>query len=274
MKYTPRLPSHNDNISQESHLKEFFILSGGILAVCFSIYFLLGLSADVVAKYIPVEYEQQLGAAFLEDVLKGDSNHGNQTESFLQSIVDRLAEGIEGDKLKYRVHLIKEETVNALALPGGRILVFEGFLKQVKSENELAMVLAHEIGHFVHRDHLRGLGRGLVFLTISTLLGVESIASDFFGGTVGLANLKFSRTQEEKADEFGLKLLNKAYGHVGGAIDFFERMSKAELDLAALELFSSHPLSDDRVFRINKIIQREAMVIGEKKPWTYSAKEE
>ena len=46
--------------------------------------------------------------------------------------------------------------MNAVALPGGNIVVFAGLLKEIKSENELAMILGHELGHFAHRDHLRG----------------------------------------------------------------------------------------------------------------------
>ena len=74
-----------------------------------------------------------------------------------------------------------------MALPGGQIMVFSGLLKKVNLENELAMVLGHELGHYAHRDHLRGMGRGLgVTLGLAMLFGQDSavagIASDLFLG--------------------------------------------------------------------------------------------
>jgi predicted Zn-dependent protease len=63
---------------------------------------------------------------------------------------------------KINVYLMENEEINAVALPGGNIVVFTGLVAQVESENELAMVLAHEMGHFTHRIIYAGWDADLV----------------------------------------------------------------------------------------------------------------
>jgi Zn-dependent protease with chaperone function len=72
-----------------------------------------------------------------------------------------LVSSVEGlPKFSYKVSVHDQATVNAVALPGGNIIVFKGLLTELKSENEVAMILAHELGHYAHRDHLHGIGQG------------------------------------------------------------------------------------------------------------------
>ena len=111
--------------------------------------------------------------------------------------------------------------------PEGRLLFYSGLLNQIESENELAMILAHELGHFAKKHHIRGLGRGLVFLMISSVVfGQESAVTAYIGNLFGVLNAHYSREQESEADHFGLNLLVKAYGHAGGANDFFYKNEK------------------------------------------------
>ena len=118
-------------------------------------------------------------------------------------------------------------TANAMALPGGNIVVYTGLLDRVASENELAFVLAHELGHYAHRDHLRGMGRALVFAVIAGLLfGPDSGTGSLLAGALGLTELSFSRRQETRADAFAVAALHCAYGHVGGSTDFFDRIGQ------------------------------------------------
>jgi predicted Zn-dependent protease len=106
----------------------------------------------------------------------------------------QLPEDLSRDR-DYQLLYIPDETVNALALPGDHVIIYQGLLAEAESENEIMMVLGHELGHFANRDHLRGLGRGIV---------VQIVASLLFGdaGSIGAASLEtFARSQFSQQQE-------------------------------------------------------------------------
>ncbi len=134
----------------------------------------------------------------------------------------------------------------------------------MKSENELSFVLAHEMGHFANRDHLRGLGRGLVFIALSALIfGSDSGVGDFLSGWINITEMSFSREQESKADKYALNALNCTYGHVGGATDFFGKMSKEEHIGFFKHFFLSHPESKKRISVLKEYARSKDFAEGE-----------
>jgi len=143
--------------------------------------------------------------------------------------------------------------VNAVALPGGHIIVYTGLLNKVASENELAFVLAHEMGHFAHRDHLRGMGRAVVFIKM-------------LANALNLTEMSFSRKQETRADEFALETLYCDYGHVAGATDFFEKISKAQDPGKFGHYLASHPESRKRISHLENIIRSRGFKLGKATP--------
>ena len=271
MKYTQKELKGNVNVSRTSPIKEFFILSGGILGVILVIYIVLGFAVDFVVSRLPTDVEQSLGRLY-----SGMYENAKKTpaEIRLQQILDELVKQLPtGDvpqphgKLLYKVHLVPNSQVNAMALPGGNIVVFTALIKEVESENEMAFVLAHELGHFANRDHLRGLGRRLVLLVISTtLLGADNSATEFLRNSLLNVEMKFSQRQEREADQWALDLLNNRYGHVSGATDFFEKMSKRDKRGRILYYFATHPYPEDRVQVLEKQIQDNGYLLKEKVP--------
>jgi Zn-dependent protease with chaperone function len=172
-------------------------------------------------------------------------------------------------KLPYRfkVHVREAPAVNALALPGGHVMVFTGLLEKVSSENELAFVLAHEMGHYAHRDHLRGVGRAVVLMTISAFLfGQDSSVSKVLAHALNITELSFSRKQETRADEFALETINCTYGHVAGAADFFKKISKGQDPGKFGHYFASHPENLRRISHIENIIQSRGFRLAKRKP--------
>jgi predicted Zn-dependent protease len=158
------------------------------------------------------------------------------------------------------------EEINALALPGGHIVVFSGLLKEIRSENELAMILAHELGHYARRDHLRGMGRGLgMTMLLATLFGQDSRAAGFSAGFFSGLEMRYSQQQESAADSFGLQLLTARYGHAGGATDFFERLA----DKAGSRfdyLLASHPHPHARIASLQRMIADAGYRLAETLP--------
>lgn len=136
---------------------------------------------------------------------------------------------------------------NAFALPGGRIILTVGLLDYVKSENGLMFVLGHEVGHIQHRDHIKQWGRHLSLAVLRGLLGFESNLSSLQALEV-LVQRGFDRTQEAKADQNGLRLLEKIYGHAAGAEEFFSALSKREKFSEKIpQIFLTHPHSSERI---------------------------
>jgi Zn-dependent protease with chaperone function len=253
MKHTPRLPSRNHNDSPVSPIRELLILLGGLVAGMVLIYVLLGLGADLLVDHISPQTEQKLAALFAP---KNQGRQPSPKEQWLQSLVDRMEEQ-QCVRLPYpiTVQVSPSKQVNAMALPGGRIVVLKGLLRRVRSENEMAFILAHELGHFNNRDHLRGLGRGLVFAVVSTLIGGSNgPLAGLVQKSAQLSESSFSRDQEWAADSYALDVLNCTYGHVSGATDFFHHMPRKQDPGAFGHYFSSHP---ENQRRINSLLNRQ-----------------
>jgi Zn-dependent protease with chaperone function len=265
MKYTPRQPGSNVNVTPTSPLREFFLLTAGLLGMVIIIYMVLGLAVDLIAPRISTDLENRMGSLFVGSIEDTDSDSIRGT--YVRSIVEELQDRCARLPYLFKVHIHKSPTVNAVALPGGHIIVYTGLLDKMASENELAFVLAHEMGHFAHRDHLRGMGRAFVFITISTLLlGTDSGISKMLANALNLTEMSFSRKQETRADEFALETLYCDYGHVAGATDFFEKISKAEDPGRFGHYLATHPESQRRISHLEHIIRSRGFKLGKSKP--------
>lgn len=272
MKFTPREIKSNVNISPTSPIKDFLELVIKILGFILVVYILLGFAVDYIAPRVSINTELRLGKLFSA---RYERKERTNVELQLQQILDELINKSQGlPPFTYKVYVEESKDVNAFALPGGNIVVLSVLLKEVESKNELAMVLAHELGHFYHRDHLRGLGRSLVFLLISsTLFGSDSSASKVVTKAVTNAEMRFSQAQEKAADLYALDLLNKTYGSVVGATDFFEKMSRKEKLWSFLYIFASHPYPASRIVAIKEHIKLKGYAIGQKMPLDREVKE-
>lgn len=254
MKFTPRQLEGNVNVSATRPLAEFAWLVAELALVIVAIYLLLGLATDLAAARIPPESETWLGERAL---VAFDEASSPALDRRLQELVKALPPDSPLRRYRFSVHLVEDETVNAVALPGGSIIVFSGLLKKVRSENELAMVLAHELGHYAHRDHLRGLGRGLgIAVAAQLLLGSNNSAAELVSNAALPLFARYSRGQEEEADAFAVDLIQARFGHAGGSGDFFRRLA-GETGGDRSYLLASHPGPEDRIASIGERIARQ-----------------
>ncbi|NEP33762.1 MULTISPECIES: M48 family metallopeptidase [unclassified Moorena] len=247
--------------------RQLLILLGLFISFIVGVIWLLNLLINSLIGLIPPSVEQKLGAVIVP--VYEQQAQPSPTQETLNQLLARLEKQLPPEQSKqrdYRVLYLPEDTVNALALPGDVIVVYAGFLKQVESENELMMVLGHELGHFAHRDHLRSLGRRLLVRTaIAYFVGdVGALESLAISGLATLSKSKFSQSQEQQADEFGLRLLQQTYGHVAGATDFFARMSHKRG--ASWDFLSSHPSPGKRVTRLQRLIKEQNYPLKERSP--------
>lgn len=267
IKYTPRQLKGNVNVSPVRPLKDFFELALKIIGLILAIYILLGFAVDFIVPRLSRNMELKIGRLF--SARYEDDKHKG-TEQKIQEITGRLLKNASLPQLDYRVSVAESKDINAMALPGGGIVVLSGLLKEIESENELAMVMAHELGHFAHRDHLRGLGRNLVFLVLSSVaFGADSSISRLIANSMNKAEMRFSQSQETAADLYALELLDKTYHNVAGAEDFYRKMAKRDKLARVFYVFASHPYTQDRINAMNEEIRKKGYTVGEKVPLSF-----
>lgn len=255
MRYVPKLPTENVNISKTHPLKEFFKLFIGLLVILICLYIILGLLVDFVATALPEDIEDSLGR-FYKPLWEGKSIEAPEVTS-IQELLDSLSAQLNPPK-SYHVHIIPSKQSNALALPGKRIIIFSSLLSELDSENELAFVLGHELGHFQNKDHLRALGRGLVLFVFSNIFfGQDNALYRIIGDSLRNTEMKFSQRQETAADFFALKLVVGRYGHATGVVSFLEKIKNKRAGAEWLDFFRSHPHPAARIRAIEKIIAQE-----------------
>jgi predicted Zn-dependent protease len=254
MEYSnPKIPE-GINTTDEHPLKEFFILSVGVLGLVFIAVIILSLLAETLAVYVPFETEQSLIPEMWTQIEPEiESETSKQTREYMQSLSDRLAVHMQlPEEMEITVHYIEDDIVNAFATIGGHIFIYQGLLDELHSENALAMVIAHEMAHVYHRHPIIALGRGVVIgLLLSAISGANS---DLFVGQIinetgMIVLLNFNRDQEREADITALNAVNGLYHHVAGTNDLFKALMQAhdpdEVEPPAF--LSTHPLTQDRI---------------------------
>lgn len=255
----PQIPE-GINVSTTHPLKDFALLVGGISALILIAVLVLSLLAGQLARHIPFAQERALAESLSRwlPATSTDPVH-QQRQRYLQQLADRLATAMElPAEMQLTVHYSPTDTVNALATLGGHIVVFQGLIDTLPSENALAMVIAHEIAHIHHRDPIIAMGRGFaVMLALSSLAGVgDSVMQQWLAGVGMLPILSFSRTQEEAADAAALRTILRSYGHVGDAAAFFENVARQQAMHEPLAIFSTHPGHEKRIARIREFAAR------------------
>jgi Zn-dependent protease with chaperone function len=255
LKYTYREPPEGINNPPTNHVREALILAFGLLVGIVGVFFLLGLAADSLVQRLSPATEKKL-AGMISIPVDSDEQTADEVEA--QGLLDSLVAGRPELRGPLRVKIACSPHVNAVALPGGTVLLFSGLVARMRSENELAMVLGHEAGHFAARDHLKGLGRTLVVMALTTFLfGTQDGVPSFLKSMVGIPAFHFSREQEEAADVYGARLVDERYGHAGGVVDFFTSMAKEEQRSELGAWFSTHPSPESRVELLEGLISRE-----------------
>jgi len=282
------------------------ILASFAIALLFSlgvIYYL----ANHSYIFVPTEWDIKLGESTKsimesEFTVCKDKKAENILSKSLQSLVPK------DSKFKYEVKILSDSTPNAFAISGGKIYVLSGIFNQAKNSNELAGVLAHEIGHVERRHHIRNLTKAvstafLVSIIVGPGLGdldmIETLTE--LGST--LLFLSYSRQFEEESDSYGVALLANNGYHPRGMSAFFRSMIDYEKSLTSgtileesesekqeeedeestsltannlLNFLSTHPPTEERIQAIQKLI-RENNYKGNRKfisdqDWTYLQK--
>jgi predicted Zn-dependent protease len=216
--------------------------------------------------------ERELGAEQEQQFLAelGRSDHA-ATSSWVEAVGAKLAAHSPRQDVAYRFHVVDLEVPNAFALPGGPVFVTRGLLALVRSEDELAGVLGHEIGHVAARHSVRqttaATPLALVFGVPAAIVGSVSRPLGTLVGlpgaiVSGLALSAYGREQEYEADEVGAKLALAAGFRPLALAEFLERLEREEALHAEgpppLSFFASHPRTPDRMRRARSFAEELA----------------
>ena len=224
-------------------------LAAAALLVAAVVYGIPALSRPI-AKMVPLSWERDLGQNLVTMII-GDAKRCDADEgrAALDRLIARLA-AVQDTRYDFNVTVAKRGSVNAFAAPGGEIVILNGLLKEARSPDEVAGVLAHEMAHVIERHPTASAIRAL---GVSILL--ELVTGDGAGAAGGLAELggvlllfSYSRENEREADRLAQEMLARAGLKTTGLVDFFQR--RAGKDTAygkgLFEYFSTHPPSDER----------------------------
>ncbi|MCA9708593.1 MAG: M48 family metallopeptidase [Myxococcales bacterium] len=212
----------------------------GLLLVAFIAF---PLFSGLVAPLVPQSVVDAVGAEMIKDTAtRGSFCNAPAGRAALERLVEHLA--AEAPDHEFKVYVSDQSIINAFAAPGGHIVIYQPIIAQADSAEEVAGVLAHEMGHVVEGHPTQGL--------------VEAVGYGIFNKfTIGSEDTKrvaeslltnhYSRNDELDADRRGVELLNAAGVDSRGLFSFFERIKKAGDDVpGAVEFLSTHPSGDTR----------------------------
>ncbi len=208
----------------------FTVISGLLLAGALTAPRWLG-------PLVPYSVEEMIGDTLVGD-LSGITCRTKQGDAALAKLFKQL--DLPGQP-PVKAQVVDISMVNAVALPGGRILIFAGLLDDAKGPDEIAGVAAHELGHQRKRHVMQAILRqfGLSILTAG--------ASGSLPNQLGqITSLTYTREGEAEADAFAKTQLAKADISPLPTAAFFRQLSKDDIDERWTKLISSHPASKDR----------------------------
>ena len=175
------------------------------------------------------------------------------------------ANGMEAEiaNFAWEFNLVKDTSVNAFCMPGGKVVVFEGILPVTKTEVGMAVVMGHEIAHAVAKHSNERASQQMVAqygsaITDALLAGKSAATRSTISTIYGIGSqygvmLPYSRKQELEADRLGLIFLAMAGYDPHESITFWERMSASSAN-APMEFMSTHPSDANRIAQLKKIL--------------------
>ncbi|HEY3411574.1 MAG TPA: M48 family metalloprotease [Armatimonadota bacterium] len=207
--------------------------------------------------------QKKLGDQAAVDLEKQSKMVAGPRLARVEHVGQRLVNALPSNDRKtwdFRFHVIDSKEVNAFALPGGNMFIYTGLLDRIKTDDELAAVMGHEMTHvrkehwanMAAKDQERSAGLGI-------LLGVTRASRDWYnvaGVANSLVNLRYSRKDEDQADEGGLNNMVAAGYRPSGMLDLFHTLEVAAREGSTPTFLRDHPLTSTRIAKTKQRIAR------------------
>lgn len=231
--------------------------------------FLMGCAAvePLVQNFniISVEDERKIGTQVQPEIAKEvviiDDPVLNQR---VRSLGNRIVQVLPRRDFDYQFYVVKDDSPNAFTIPGGTIYVHTGLLRFATDDNELAGVLAHEIGHAYARHPAKALSRAYGVDYLTSLVFKQPGRS---GGVAlqlakGSLLLKYGREDEFQADELGYNFLRRAGMPTSGLLQFFRKLQNLQRGGRSIPFLSSHPPTPERIARLESLERGQIVAPG------------
>ena len=210
------------------------------------------LLADRLAPLVPFAVEKRIGEAVdrqAKAVFGGDICARPDGQAAFDKMMAKIKDA-GGFDAPLEAHVLSSSITNAYALPGGKIYLLDGLLQRARNVDEVAGVMAHELGHAQNRDGLRKIIQtgGSSFL-IGLLFGDVTGGSAVLFAARSIANASYSREAESRADAFTVKAMNGLGRSPRPMGEFLVRIAGGGKVATVID---SHPLSADRLERMKK----------------------
>lgn len=204
-------------------------------------------------NFISVPEEKQISTQFAGEISNTMKLVQGDSQTRVRQIGNKLVQSLPRKEFDYQFYVVDDATPNAFTIPGAKIYVHTGLLKFVSSDDELAGVLAHEIGHAYDRHPAKGMSRQLGVEYLSQLVlpknkgAVKQIAVNL--AKTGVLT-RYGRDDEFEADELGFYILRKAGYRTDGLRSFLYKLQSLQSSGQSLSFMSTHPPTQDRVARL------------------------
>ena len=271
----PSIKEHPDFASQIKVIRKtrrnilisVLVILGLCVSIVLSLFFLKDKLVESLANKVPIDWEQKMGDKLFQTMsLQYDFIENDTLKTELLRVAAPLIKQIEKDGTKIEFYFVKDPTINAFALPGGKVIIQTGLIEHAKSWEEVLGVVGHELAHVTRRHHMRGVINNLgLYVIISSLIGdVTALSGTIVNMGGDLASLANSRDFETEADETGLDYLIAAGINPQGLVSFFKTLEdETSNKLEGYTSFiSTHPATADRIEHLNKIIKDKKIKIG------------
>jgi len=249
-----RCPHLNDNAVGRSGVAAIVGWSlAATVSIVAVIWFGLPLAANRLAPLIPNALERRIGDAADTQIrgMFGGKACSNAAGRLAFNKLMREIGTAAGLDTPVRAEVLNTPVPNAFALPGGRVYLFSGLLAKAENPDEIAGVLAHELGHVRHRDNTRNMiySGGTSFL-IGLLFGDVTGSGALIFASRSLITASYSRDAEQGADGFSIDVMHRLGRPTKPMGDLIFRITGNQAD-DTLSILSNHPLTEDRLKRFS-----------------------
>ncbi|MBP7528415.1 MAG: M48 family metalloprotease [Syntrophorhabdaceae bacterium] len=260
------LPEPATKIRTRNNIKRFFIVFAVIMGI------MAGGEAQAVNPLTSTEFDPVfIGEGSEIEIGKNTDQQlrskyristDQQLNQRINAIGQRLAAQSERKNLKYTFTVINDELVNAFAAPGGYVYITTGILHRLKNDDEIASVLAHEIGHVVNKHSLKAIQRQMLaqfgLQIMGAMLGDGGISGTLLVKaseiSASLLLLKNSRVNELESDAEGVEIMRRAGYNPRAMIDVQRMLLGVSGGKNPPAIISTHPPSQERIDAIQRAI--------------------
>lgn len=226
---------------------------------------------DSALLALSLQDEQRIAEEVLRDVsTSSDVINDIEVVDYLQNLGYRLASNGPDPQQRFTYFVVKDDSINAFAMPGGVIGVHSGLILAAGSESELASVIGHEIGHVVQHHIARMIAQqkqdawkswaAMAFALLAARANPQLAGASMQAATAGAIQrqLDFTREHEREADRIGLQVLGQAGFDVRGMPAFFDKLLKGSrfYEGSAPSFLRTHPLTTERIADVNNRVEQ------------------